>query len=258
MIANTILLLKQVRGSPPDRVYPYYLHGWIYNTLRDTEIGRYYHDAKKTPFTMKDISLDEDGNLSLHIIFLDYRLMIQFFRKIYKGLQVRLGSDYFTLIETAVHPEEHPKAGMIAHESIYRLPIADRVSMNFKHTAFSSDHKTNVLPSPEMMIRSLLYKWNETSPDMIETEEEHIRQLASGMLITSHSIHTSLYHIRSDITLTTFSGRVVYKNIHKDQEMRQLLNTLMHFCHYSGVGWKCAYGMGRVDVSPILQEVPTR
>lgn len=254
MVANTILLLKRIRRTSASGVYPYYLHGWIYHTLRDTKIGQYYHDTQNTPFAIKEIQLDGEV-LSIQLIFLDYRIMVPFISSLYRGMRVRLGCDDYALEQAAVHHEDHPEAGIVSYESFYLLPVAERISMNFRFAAFSSQQKTSVLPVPKKLVRSLLFKWNETSPYKIEVGEGFVNSLASGMLITSHNIHTTLYHIRDDITLTTFSGRVVYQNLHKEQRMRQLLNLLIHFSHYSGVGWKCAYGMGRVDVSPVYSEV---
>lgn len=255
MITNTILLLKKLTVTSSSQIYPYYIHGWVYYTIRQTIIGQHYHQAQVAPFTLKDFNLDEEGNLFIYLIFLDYQIMLQFIRNLHNGMEIRLGNDFYTLMKTAIHPNQHQHAGMVRYESFYRLPIANRVRMDFKHTAFSSQHKTDVLPSPQKVVRSLLFKWNETSPYAIDVTENHFQQLASGMLITSHSIQTSQYHIRSDLTLTTFSGRVVYANMHQDEKWKQLLNTLMHFAQYSGVGWKCSYGMGRVDVTPVLKGV---
>lgn len=250
MISSTILMLKKVTASSPNRVYPYYVHGWIYTSLRLTSFGQYYHEAQITPFAIKEIELNQEGIVYIHFIFLDYRVMIEFLRELYPTKKVRLGNDYYIVVDTAIHQEDHPKAGMVSYDSFYRLPIVNRLTMDFKYSAFSNDNKTDVLPVPDKVVRSLLNKWNATSPDSIVMDEGFIKQLASGMLITSHSIHTTLYQIRNDITLTTFSGKVVCENIHEDKDSKQLLNRLLHFSHYSGVGWKCSYGMGRVDVSP--------
>jgi CRISPR-associated endoribonuclease Cas6 len=217
-------------------------------------MGSYYHKAQISPFAIKEIVSNPDGTVHIHFVFLDYRVMLEFMRETYAAKKIRLGTVHYTVVKTAVHPDNHPNAGMISYDSFDQLPLADRFIMNFKYTAFSSDHKTDVLPSPDKVVRSLLNKWNASSSDAIDHDEEYIKKLASGMLITSHNIYTSLYQIRNDISLTTFSGKVGYEISHNDHHCKKLLNKLLHFSQYSGVGWKCSYGMGRVEIKTLQQQ----
>lgn len=252
MIANTVLLLRSRRGCQVRRVYPNYIHGWVYNGIRDTPIGQYYHDARKSPFSIKKMDQDGNGLLMLHLVFFDERVMLAFLRNVEKGREVRLGHHYYLVEDAVLHHDDHPKAGIVSYDSFYRLPIVECIEMNFQFTAFNSGRRTVTVPFPNMIVNSLLSKWNEAAPEAIESTAGYRRRLASGLLIVSHHIHSVLYPLRKEVTLNTFSGRAVIHNVHKRSDLRGVLNRLLFFAHYSGVGWKCAYGMGRVNLNPSL------
>lgn len=257
MIVSIVIVLKKMDADVIfHKIYPAFIHGWIYSKIRQTEVGQYYHETNKAPFALKNALPDKQGGLALHLVFFDYRVILEFYRSIIGGEQIRLGSHFYLLEHCAIHPEEHPNAGMISYDSFHQLPILEKMMMIFKHTAFNHDHKTVVLPIPENIVGSILRKWNLTSgqPVASENETEWVHKLAAGLLITSHNIGTTLYYIRSNIKLTTFSGRVVIENSHHDPALKRLLNTLLHFSHYSGIGWKCSYGMGSVEIKPLTEK----
>ncbi|AZN40346.1 CRISPR system precrRNA processing endoribonuclease RAMP protein Cas6 [Paenibacillus albus] len=250
MIANTVLLLRNRLGCHVRYIYPNYIHGWVYNGIRDTPIGHYYHEAQKSPFSIKEIDQDRNGLLMLHLVFFDERVMLAFLRHVEKGKELRLGQHYYLVEETVMHHEDHPKAGIVSYDTFYSLPIAESIEMHFQYTAFNSGRRTVTLPFPDKIVNSLLSKWNEVAPDSIESTAEYRRRLASGLLITSHHIHSEFYPIRKEVSLNTFSGRAVFHNVHEFGDLRGILNRLLYFAHYSGVGWKCSFGMGRVNLNP--------
>jgi CRISPR-associated endoribonuclease Cas6 len=256
MIASIVLVLNKLADTVHNTIYPYFIHGWIYSKMRQTKVGQYYHEAQKSPFAMKHIFLDKRGKLSIQLIFFDYRVLLEFYRGLSGGGEIRLGSNFYIVDQCAIHPEEHPNARMVNYDYFRQLPISSKIMMKFKHTAFNHHHKTIVLPIPENIVGSILRKWNNHSRQPLTTDNdvEFVHKLASGMLITSHNIDTQLYFIRSDIRLTTFSGKVVIENIHHDPDLKQLLNLLLHFSNYSGIGWKCSYGMGSIEVTPVAEQ----
>ncbi|SFS87904.1 CRISPR system precrRNA processing endoribonuclease RAMP protein Cas6 [Paenibacillus sp. BC26] len=249
MIANTILLLRNRRDCPDRNVYPNYIHGWVYNEIRNTPVGRYYHEAQTAPFAIKEIQKDRDGTLTLHFIFFDVKVMLIFFRQVEKGKEVRLGQDYYLVEDIFLHHDDHPKAGIVSYDLFYSLPIAESIELNFQYTAFNSGRTTVTLPFPDKIVNSLLSKWNEAAPEAIESTTEYRKRLESGLHITSHHIHSVTYPIRKDVSLNAFSGKVVFRNAHGVGSLRGVLNRLLHFSHYSGVGWKCSFGMGRVNLN---------
>ncbi|MDF2644380.1 MAG: CRISPR-associated protein Cas6 [Paenibacillus sp.] len=256
MIASMVLILQKLDDIDYCKIYPYFIHGWIYSKIRRTEVGQYYHESEKSPFAIKHIGQDKRDALSIQVIFFDYRILLEFYRSLIVGEKMRLGDRYYLIEHCAIHPEKHPDAQMMSYDSFLQLPISSKILMKFKQTAFNHDHKTIVLPIPENIVGSIFRKWNDFSGNPLTTDHhaEMVRKLASGMLITSHNIGTELYYIRSDIKLTTFSGRVVIENIHHDPHLKQNLNTLLYFSKYSGIGWKCAYGMGSIEVTPMAEK----
>ncbi|WP_308633946.1 CRISPR system precrRNA processing endoribonuclease RAMP protein Cas6 [Paenibacillus silvisoli] len=258
MIANTVLLLRNRRGYLFRRVYPNYIHGWVYNEIRDTPIGRYYHEAQKSPFSIKEIQQDREGLLLLQIIFFDEKVMLAFLRQVEKGKEVRLGQHYYSVEETVMHHDDHPNAGIVSYDVFYSLPVAESIEMHFQYTAFNSGRNTVTLPFPDKIVNSLLSKWNEAAPEAIESTAEYRKRLAAGLLISSHHIHSESYPIRKEVTVNTFSGRAVMNNVHEIGSLRRVLNRLLYFSHYSGVGWKCSFGMGRVNLNPAPNSLQPR
>ncbi|SEN05020.1 CRISPR system precrRNA processing endoribonuclease RAMP protein Cas6 [Paenibacillus sp. OV219] len=231
-------------------VYPNYIHGWVYNEISHTPVGRYYHEAQKSPFAIKEIQMNRNGSLMIHFVFFDIKVMLIFFRHVEKGKEVRLGQDYYMVDDVVLHHDDHPKAGVVSYDIFYSLPIAESIEINFQYTAFNSGRQTVTLPFPDKIVNSLLSKWNEAAPESIESTMEYRKRLASGLLITSHHIHSVSYPIRKEVSLNTFSGKAVFRNVHQVGDLRGVLNQLLLFSHYSGVGWKCSFGMGRVNLAP--------
>jgi CRISPR/Cas system endoribonuclease Cas6 (RAMP superfamily) len=230
------------------RIYPYQLLGWVYQEIQDTAIGRHYHKARSSAFTIKEIHPEQDGSLVVRLVFLDDRVMHAFFRRVHRGREVRLGQDFYCVAETALHHEDHPKAEVVSYDSLISYPVKDHLEVNFQNTAFHNGRNIVTLPDPGKVVNSLLSKWNEVSPYDFSLQADFRRQLASGLRIISHDIHSVVYSIRRDIKLPAFSGRVVYRNVHDDPRLQNILNILLHYAPYSGVGWKCSYGMGSVSL----------
>ena len=254
MIACVVLMLARRDPSSANRVYPNYIHAMIYESFRDTPDGARYHSSGTAPFAIREIEPLAGGRLYVRIVFLDIRLLMPFYSRLRREKHIRLGAFHYRVEKICMHPEDHPEAGIVGFHDLHRSGGAKKWRLTFAFTAFKHNDMSILFPLPYHLVRSLHAKWAafirppaEPPPGM----KECVTALASGLIVSSHRIGTSIYKVRPDLDLTTFSGRVTVENNHADPSSRELLNALLSLSPYAGTGWKCAYGMGRVNAVAI-------
>ncbi|KIL36973.1 hypothetical protein SD71_04545 [Cohnella kolymensis] len=251
MIASIVLRFAAEQLSASHSIFPVQIHRFIYEKMNHSKLARYYHDSPSSPFAVKRITFVAATVMELQIIFFHFELFQAFCATCRTGETVIGGEVKLHLTAIAVHPEDHPDAGLVSYESLNHMPLKRGIRLYFRHAAFHNGGHTIVLPIPHYIVKSLLRKWMQAGGQRLVEKEVCDQQLASGLRITSHQIYTQPYSLQPSVKITTFSGNVHVLNTHEDVSLQRALQKLIYFAHYSGVGWKCAYGMGGVDVHPL-------
>lgn len=115
-------------------------------------------------------------------------------------------------------------------------------------TAFKSGGAYQLLPTQRLLVQSLLLKWNACLSDVcpIEDEGEGLEALASGLIYRDIRLESRMYAMKN----TAIPGTVgtVCLEKHLSGFHRQLMDALLSFGAYSGVGIKNALGMGGLRI----------
>ena len=114
-------------------------------------------------------------------------------------------------------------------------------------TAFKSQGSYLNLPTQRLIVQSLIRKWNGCVTECpIEDEDgQGADAIADGLRIKGFRLHDQLYYLKGS-SIPGFVGELTVENrlvgFH-----RQLLDALLCFADFAGIGIKTALGMGGVQ-----------
>lgn len=114
-------------------------------------------------------------------------------------------------------------------------------------TAFKSQGNYLNLPTPRLIVQSLIKKWNGCIIDCpIEDEDdEGLDAVADGLRIKSFALNGRLFYLKGN-SIPGFVGELAVEN-RLNGFHRRLLDAMLLFSDYSGVGIKTTLGMGGVE-----------
>lgn len=117
-------------------------------------------------------------------------------------------------------------------------------------TAFKSRGEYVNLPTPRLIVQSLVQKWNGCFPDCpIEDEDgQGVEAIAAGLRCRGFRLQDRTYYLKGS-AIPGFVGELTLEN-RLSGFHRQLADVLLLFSGYSGVGIKTALGMGGVRRQP--------
>ncbi len=113
-------------------------------------------------------------------------------------------------------------------------------------TSFKSNKEYVFFPTPELIIKSLLSKWNNFSNEIIIDDEYVMNTIISGTRITSYNLRSHYYTIKS-IKIPAFVGELALR-VKMPLPILEIFNLLLSFACISGVGIKTSLGMGGVKL----------
>lgn len=131
-----------------------------------------------------------------------------------------------------------------AGSGLHRLEI--RTAAGFK-----SRGQYQILPTARLILQSLVKKWNGCVPDCpIEDEDgAGLDALAAGLVCRRFQLRDRAYFLKGN-AVPGFTGSLVLEN-RLDGFQRELVDALLTFSGYVGVGIKTSLGMGGVEHSRV-------
>lgn len=131
-------------------------------------------------------------------------------------------------------------------EKTYLSECGDYISINFlTPTAFKSGGKYIFYPDLRLIYQSLIKKYDSYADATKIGSKEVIEQLTENSQITFYSLRSTTFSIKGNIN--SFIGTITIK-ISGPQIMKNLVHLLFEFGEFSGVGIKCALGMGAINI----------
>lgn len=109
-------------------------------------------------------------------------------------------------------------------------------------TGFKSKGNYQIFPSEDLILKSLLRNWHTFAQEVMLDDDEVRTQLVQYTHISDYQLKSVRYPIKGN-QIRAFQG---YLNFYVDgpEPLVRLVNLLMAFSTYSGVGIKTALGMG--------------
>lgn len=113
-------------------------------------------------------------------------------------------------------------------------------------TSFKSQGQYCIFPDMRLILQSLLQKFNANCPCYTLQEDHLLEDLTAACEIIGYTLHSNKFSLERT-KIPAFLGEVLVK-IDGNSTMLSLINMLLHFGAYSGVGVKTALGMGHVHI----------
>lgn len=114
--------------------------------------------------------------------------------------------------------------------------------------AFRSRGVYQILPTPRLILQSLIKQWNGCFPCCpIEDEDgEGMETMAAGLLCRGYQLRDQRYFLKGN-PIPGFGGNLTLDSIRLTGFHRTLADALLYFSGYAGIGIKTALGMGGTD-----------
>lgn len=128
--------------------------------------------------------------------------------------------------------------------------LPERFALNFvTPTAFKCRGNYQLLPTPRLILQSLLRRWNDCFSEeaYIENADEGLAVLEEGFCCHRIRLDTRTYSFKNQ-ELPGFVGSLVVSNCLHGQA-QQILNAMLQFSTFAGVGIKTGLGMGGVQIT---------
>ena len=111
-------------------------------------------------------------------------------------------------------------------------------------TSFKTNGTYAIFPFPELMLNSLIRKWNTFSDASILEEQDLAKHIASVIEITDYNLHMQPFYVEGQ-RIRAFRGAASFGRFHTDAAMR-MTAMLLNYAEFAGIGIKTALGMGGI------------
>lgn len=121
------------------------------------------------------------------------------------------------------------------------------ITINFKTpTAFKSYGQYIFYPDISLIYKSIIRKYNEFSRDYEIDDDEILNFIVENTKVIDYKLKSTRFHLAGN-KIPSFIGNVRIKIIGPETN-KNLINLLLNFGEYSGVGIKTALGMGAIEI----------
>lgn len=239
MIREVTFRVNTTELLPPERAYAFYS---CLLSLLPGEYATELHEQKETP--VSQCLYREKAETLWRIQLLDETVDNEFSPILRELKTLPLNSGEIGVEQIA---EEKTTAEELIEKA--RKIESDRFfSLRFvSPTAFKQSGRYTVLPEKELILQSLLNKWNTVFPSYSLTDEEAFQMLAEGIRISDYNLRTTRFLLKEN-KIPGFIGNLRVE-ARLSAPMLDLWKILFSFSEYSGIGIKTALGMGGVKLN---------
>jgi CRISPR-associated endoribonuclease Cas6 len=277
-LLSLALILRPLEQASSEKPFPRWwgraAHRLLLSTLKlgDEELSASVHEGSELrPFTVStlyghypDHQLDLGSNYILRFTGLNAAVSTPLSQAHQAGGSLAPGAvvslDYLEFQVQAVHYENgtHPLAEQTTYQELATAsllsnePAPRRISFTFASpTTFHSHGRQLPYPLPELVIGSLLDRWNAFAPIAFPAEA---RQYASECLALGRFELKSRKVTVAGGVQNGMIGSVSFATLNYDRYWMSLMQTLARYSYYSGVGAKTSMGLGQCR-KPIEKEI---
>lgn len=239
----------KLTGNSSLRLVPgdaYRLYTWLLNGISE-EYGDELHQEGEKPVSQY-IYFDKDSGTYIWAVnLLSYDANSAFSPILKDTLSVLIGDETVTAEKIAF--VSYASAEEFIKESRKReLPV--RLDLIVHSTlSFKQNGNYCIYPQIDLMIHSLVSKWNTAFPEYVIDDEDAVLALVNGLYISGYALHTNRFSIKG----TGIPGCVGKLQINSklSAPIFELWKSLICFGAFSGAGIKTTLGMGGIEIRDI-------
>lgn len=223
---------------PSERAYAFYS---CLLSLLPEEYAEGLHEQGETP--VSQCLYSENGDCFWRIQLLD-EIADDVFSPILKDLTI------LPLNTGDIGVELLRNTGFTADELIKTARAIDSerfFSLRFlSPAAFKQNGRYTVLPDTDLILQSLMNKWNSAFPSYPLEDEDALRMLSEGVRISDYNLRTTRFPLKGS-KIPGFVGSLRF-DTHLSPPLLDIWKILLTFSEFSGVGIKTALGMGGISM----------
>jgi len=165
---------------------------------------------------------------------------------------VELDRIKFRILNITSDSGQHPWAAKSSYAALYcqyrekENEQARQAAMDFvSPTAFHSNGKTVLFPTPALVFGGLLNTWNEYHQPLFPVED--VRALVEEHVgVSRYALSTRSFLAKAQHRELGFQGQITYQLMLPDSRIDWLFHLLAHYAFYAGVGYQTTTGLGQV------------
>lgn len=237
MIIQYKLRLALPDDAPIPSFWAYRLYAWLLDQIPE-EAAERFHNQKQHAITQY---LDRNGSWTVNLLGEEAASL---FGGILKHTdKILLHTDQLSVseqqIQTVQKPEEFLRQGQ---EISHRRVVIQFVSP----TAFKQAGRYAIFPYEDLLLQSLIMKWNKIFPSYPLEDADMLAEMKKGLHIVDYSLRTDRFPLKNT-TIPSFYGKI-FVEARLPIVLQEIWNALLCLAPYSGIGIKTTLGMGGVKV----------
>lgn len=135
----------------------------------------------------------------------------------------------------------------IAEDYYLKKPFNRIIKVNFiTPTSFKSGGKFSIFPEIHHIYNSLLNKWNSFASEVSLKDDQILNHLVENSEMIGYNLRSTKFDLEGT-RIRSFKGEICL-NVSGPESLVRIANLLFAFGEFSGVGAKCALGMGGIKV----------
>ena len=245
MLTRYELTLESSWAVPPESEWAYPLYAALLEQLPKT-VAESQHIGDRTPIS-QFLRCDPDGTMRWHVSLLgtaaeDVIAPVLETNKVY----------HLRKLNTVLQVTDRRKVTISSVEDLLTEPHKQKRKLRFcTPTAFKSRGEYELLPTPERMLQNLVRQWNVCVPECsIEDEDnEGIFMLTRDLRCCGLELKNRTYRLKGH-PIPGIMGTLTLDNRYQGF-LAQLVNGLLTFATFAGVGIKTTLGMGGIIEEPL-------
>ncbi len=244
MLTQYQLTLNADRECVPNPEWAYRLYASLLNALPD-RFARELHGNEVTPISQ---FLTCEENRCVWTVNLIGDACEEIAAPVLEGKKSYGVGNHYKANQAEMSVVSEEKRSIKSVEELLALAANDSAlhKLTFQTaTAFKSQGRYVNLPTNRLILNNLVKKWNGCISNCpIEVEDDGVEALAEKLDCTRFSLRNRSYNLKGNV-LHGFTGEMTFEN-RASGFHREILNALLLFSAYAGVGIKTTLGMGGV------------
>lgn len=114
-------------------------------------------------------------------------------------------------------------------------------------TSFKSQGEYMIFPDLRLIFQSLINKFNANCDCYVLEDENLLEDIISACSIIGYKLSSNKFELEGH-KIPSFIGEIMIK-VKSNSIMLSLINMLLDFSTYSGIGIKCGVGMGHIKIA---------
>lgn len=238
MIAQYKLRLSLPDNSSIPSFWAYRLYAWLLDQIPDQAAER-FHNQEQHALTQY---LDRDHVWTINLF--GEEAIERFGDVLERTDRIVLHTDVLSVLERHFQPIGEPEDFLRqGKETASRKTILQFMSP----AAFKQAGRYAIFPQEDLLLQSLLMKWNEACPNYSLEDADMLAEMKKGIHIVDYSLRTSRFQLKNT-AIPCFYGKI-FVEARLPIVLQEIWNALFCLAPYSGIGIKTTLGMGGVTVT---------